>query len=402
MLIGMVRYLRGFVTFEICGRYPERFLNIALRSHVTIWGTRREQERLFASMYAADYRRIRGLARRSEVRLRIVERQGMPVLLHRYQSRVGVAVGGLMFALTVFVMSLFLWSVDITGLERISESELRDALHSHGVYVGAFQPGLDYPTIAREMMLDIDEIGWMAINVRASSASVEVKEEQPAPDVTDTSVPANIKASCDGTIVEMRVGEGLSYITEGSGVVAGQLLVGGVMTDDLGGVRLVRSSAEILARTHRTASFSLGRDERMMLPTGERSERLRVRFLTLELPLTAHGVDSEYAVVRRRTESPVFHDSTMPMALLRESVTALSVQSVERDDNSKKEILAKYSDLYEAFVLSSCTVEKRTYQAAADDTMTVDYTCIEDIAVTEEIGTDENTDRLPARARSDE
>ena len=65
------------------------------------------------------------------------------------------------------------------------------------------------------------------------------------------------------------------------------------------------------------------------------------------------------------------------------------------DDNSAKELLIRQSELYEAFYLSECTVENREYTLTHSGglyTLSVMYTCIEDIAYTDPIGTDENTD----------
>ncbi|MBQ6499165.1 MAG: sporulation protein YqfD, partial [Ruminococcus sp.] len=140
MLILLLRFIRGFVCFEISGKYPERFINITARNSVRLWDVKRGSQSFTACMYMSDYIRIRPLARRAGVRLRIKSKKGAPSVISRYRGRVGVAVGACAFVITVFVMSMFIWSIDITGLDTLSVSDMQALLRDEGLYVGAFKP----------------------------------------------------------------------------------------------------------------------------------------------------------------------------------------------------------------------------------------------------------------------
>ena len=37
VLLGLIRYLRGWVRFRVVGRFPERFINVALKSGIGIF-----------------------------------------------------------------------------------------------------------------------------------------------------------------------------------------------------------------------------------------------------------------------------------------------------------------------------------------------------------------------------
>ena len=394
-MLRLLRFLHGSVRFRIEGCFPERFINIALRNGVALWDTRREGDYLYSTMYMRDYPVCRGLSRRCRCRLRIVSRRGLPVVLRRYRGRVGLLIGAGVFAAVVFVMSLFIWNVEIHGLDTVSESVMRETLRKEGVYVGAFKPSLDSLTAARRVMLDLPEVGWMAVNVQGSCADIEVKEEAPAPKVEDITSPANIKASCDGTVVRMNVSRGDAYTTEGSGVVEGQLLVSGVVADKLGGVSLVHADAEIIARTKHSAVFTLKKKESLLLPTGEYTERVRGNILGAECPLSFSAVDSPYFAVRRYRESLLIADRTLPVSIVRERVIAFCDTTIKRKNNSVKELLSVRSLLYTCFALQDCTVESCDTKLSQDKgsyTLKADYTCLEDIALLSPIGTDENTD----------
>ena len=390
MLLDLIRLLRGTADFTVSGRFPERFINITAKNGVHLWNVLRRENKIHASMVMRDYRRIRPLARAAGVRLKITDRHGLPVLVKKYRDRIGVLVGAAAFLIAVLIMSLFIWSIDVTGLKTVSESEMRALLKDNGLTVGTFKPSLDVMTVSRSVMLADRRIGWMAVNVTGSYASVELKEESPAPEVADIHTPANVKARRDGTIVRIDAEEGEVYLTEGSGVVKGQLVVGGVLEDLQGGVRLVRAKAAVLAQTNYSADFSIAEQGETLVPTGEQT-RLSVNLFGARLPITAAYPEGDYAFSDRAEEAPAPLDTALPVTLVTERLYGFLRQSERHSREDAEAILQAQAQLYEAFVLPHCTVTDRRYHlryAGGVYTLTADWICTEDIAVQEEIGVD--------------
>lgn len=396
MLLQVLRFVRGYVAFTVSGKYPERFLNITARKRIRLWDVQRKDEGFTACMYRSDYRSIRPLARGAGVKLHIYKKRGLPSCISRYRDRAGVAIGACAFIIAVFVMSLFIWSIDITGLDTVSRTQMLCDLREQGLYVGAFKPAIDSGQVARDVMLKRSEIGWMAVNITGSYASVEIKEEAPAPAVEDISLPCNIKAKCDGQILRIEAEEGETVLTEGSGVIEGQLVVSGVRTGEQGESRLVHAQARVFARTKHEASFSVPSVKKELVPDGETAVRKSLSLFGLKIPYRFGAVHSPYAVVSEVTQSPSPLEMTLPIGLVTQTVSALEYKEQETDDNSAKELLMREAELYETFSLNECTIEDREYRLEYADgvyTLYADYTCVEDIAYAEPIGTDENTDR---------
>ena len=398
MLLDLLRMARGSVAFSVSGKYPERFINITSRHRVRIWNVHRSEERFTACMYRSDYRRIRALARGAGVRLKVIDKYGLPTMLYRYRERVGVLIGACAFVLSIFVMSLFIWSIDITGLKTLSRSQMNDVLREHGLYIGAFKPSLDAQRLARDVMIERHEIGWMAVNLTGSYASVEIKEEAVPPEVDDIYSPCNVKAKSDGVIVRIEAAEGETVVMEGSGVIEGQLIVSGIRTDEQGTHRLVHADARVMARTVRQASFSISEQMKLLRPNGENTERKILDILGLQLPYRVGSVDSPNAVSNTDTEVPAPLGITLPIGVVTDHVSALSEEAITLDDHSAEELLKREAQLYEAFALQNCEVESREYHLKHNGgvyTLYATYTCVEDIAYTDPIGTDENTDLTP-------
>ncbi len=389
-MLYIFRWLQGFVCFEVIGKFPERFINIVTRSGLSIWDTKTDDGVLRACMYVRDYKSIRSFARKSRVKLKIEKKCGYPFFLKKYKPRFGVLIGVAVFSLIVFFMSQFVWTIDIVGLNTISEAKVLSALEESGLYVGMYKRNISFKTIERDTMLLLDEIGWMSVNVINSHASVEIKEKAKQPEVDDYKIPANVKAKRDGVILSINTSEGDSYFESGSAVVKDQLLVSAVVEDQLGGVKLVRADSEIIAETSRSKTFSVLKNSKVQefLKPAVRRE---LEIFSLKLPISFSFADENNSVINYKTESAELFDTVLPL-----SVTEKTIYEIKKEDKiySKKEarnLLKNYCSLYEGFELSECKIKDRKYNFFETDThycLTVNFTCEEDIAYQQEINID--------------
>ena len=397
MLLNILRWLQGYVWFKIQGKFPERFINIVTKSGLSIWNTGRVNGELCACMYVRDYVNIRPLAKKSRVKLKITKRVGSPFFIRRYKNRVGVLIGAVVFILVIFVMSNFVWTIKITGLQTISEAKVRQVLYDNGLYIGAYIPSKSFKTIERDTMLALDDIGWMSINVIDSHASVEIKEKAKSPKVSDYHQPANVKAKHDGLILKINVAEGEALFNSGSAVVKDQLLVSSVVEDMLGGVTLVRANAEVIAQTNRKITFALDKN-RPIFVYGEPKNRYTFDVLGVKIPLSFSFADDKENLIRYKTESLTLFDTVLPLSLKTQSLYKKTERTSSLSEKEAKDTLYYYSSLYEAFVLSDCQVKDKQFEYSHTDTqflLTVSYTCVEDIAYQQEINVDNaDTERV--------
>ena len=44
MLLRLLRFFRGWVSFTVSGKYPERFLNITARKNIRLWDVQRKDK----------------------------------------------------------------------------------------------------------------------------------------------------------------------------------------------------------------------------------------------------------------------------------------------------------------------------------------------------------------------
>ena len=87
-IVRLFRWLCGYVEFEVTGNFVERFLNLAIRGEVNIWGLSRRTDKVIGCALLRDYKRFRKFTRKTGVRVRHIGTYGMPFVTKRYRKRV--------------------------------------------------------------------------------------------------------------------------------------------------------------------------------------------------------------------------------------------------------------------------------------------------------------------------
>ena len=389
-MLDFFRWLQGFVRFYIIGNSPERFINIVIKNRISIWNTQRINDKMFACMFVKDYKRIRKYAKKSRVRLRVTDRKGLPFFIKKYKNRVGILIGVAVFMVIVYVMSCFVWTIEVTGLQTVSYSLVMQTLKDNGLYVGTFKPACSFTNVSRNTMLEIEDIGWMSVNTLGSHCSVEIKEKAKKPKDDYKTAPANVKAKRDGQIISINTSNGVAFFKKDSAVVKDQLLVSGVVEDQLKRVKLIRASAQVIAKTTRKKTFSIEK-EYDVVGFSYFDDTKSAKVIFARLPFDFAFADKNNCAVRKTTKSFEIFDTTLPLSITTNRIYKRESESIILNKKKVQEILKAQSMVYEAMCLDSCEVKSRAFDYSEKDNsyeLCVTYSCVEDIAYQQEIDAD--------------
>lgn len=388
MVLKLIRWFRGYVEFSLYGKTPERFINLCSLNGINLWDSKPESYGLKGKMSVFDYKNIKKCAKKSKSRLKIKNKRGLPFFIRKYKSRVGIAAGAVLFVVITFFLSSFIWSVNITGLDNLSQQQVKKALAENGLSIGTYKGSMNIQKIQRDMIIEIPEIGWMSINVRDSCANVEIKEKAQVPEMNDNFSPCNIKARCDGVITGFEISQGKGEIMRGSAVTEGQLLVNSVVEDKMGGVSFTHAQAKVYADVEVTKTFSMAMENYLILPTENFTKRCSVSFLGFDIPVTFSNSNYDFSVKQNKSFFAVSERNTLPLGINEETELEYKYRTIELSKEQVREALMKEMSLYEVFCKQDSTVVSRGFSggiAQGNYTLHVNYVFNEDIAVEQEL-----------------
>ena len=229
-LSSVFNRLKGFVTIKVFGKKAERLINIAMERNVPVWNVRRKKDYLIMNLSIDGYKELWFVCRKLHIPIRIVKKKGGPFLLHKLCRRKVFAIGLILFILTLYILSSFIWFVNVEGLETIDPQEFNEFIHEQDLKRGTFKYSIDTDHLEHQLKLRFKEMAWVSVNVTGTQVLVEVVEKDPA-EVTEKG-PSNIIAAKDGVITKILVLSGQREVEVGQTVAKNQILVTGQMFNE--------------------------------------------------------------------------------------------------------------------------------------------------------------------------
>lgn len=270
------RWKTGYLKIRVSGFFSERFLNICSANQIEIWELEPEKDGVVCYIGLPAFKKIRPMARKARVHVRILDRSGFPFFLQRNKKRAGLFLGLVFFFLLLYVLSLFIWNISFEGNSRYTRENLLGYLESEGIRYGMKKSGISCEQLEENLRSRFPEITWVSARVSGTRLLIKIKENQVL-----FSIPKKDESPCDlvagkaGTVVRMIVRQGKAQIAIGDTVEQGQTLVASklsVMNDSGEVVRnaYVHADADIYAATEYTYEEKLPKFHRVSVKTGKK------------------------------------------------------------------------------------------------------------------------------------
>ena len=319
MIFTLVNFLRGYLIIEAVGGFGERFINLLVKNNICIWAVKRiSPDTVRMKIRVSGFKRIRSAVRKTRVKIRIIEKRGLSLYIHKHRRRKAFFVGVLTFIVILCFLTSFIWSVEVTGLEKIDKNVIINELKSCGIYVGVIKYNHSSFEIKQKMLLSIAELAWIHVDIRGTRALVEVKERSDKPPIVEADKPCNIIASVDGVIDKAIVKYGVAQKGEGDVVKKGDLLVSGTADSKPFGTRFLHSQAEIFAFTWYEQTDEFPMKKTVTEKTGEAEKRHIFSIGGKELTVYPFGkiLYQEYEETRNEYNLKLWGDFYLPLVYI--------------------------------------------------------------------------------------
>ncbi len=283
LIIKLIRFFVGYVTFAACGGFPERFVNLCTKNRIPLWNMKKEKDSIIADTTVKGYKSIKSSAKNSGVRVKILKKHGLPFFIHKNRRRIGLLAGFMAAVITVSFLSTMIWSVSVSGNKTLSDEEVLAAFDSVGVRVGARRSAISPSDAAYEAKRLLPKIAWASVNIKGSRAEIVISELSEAPEFPDDTTPCNIIAAEDGTIMGIEATSGIAEVKKGDAVLKGDLLISGITENLDKTYNLKAARGKVHARVSKEITASYNGEP--LLRQSELSQQKVLFVFGLKIPL---------------------------------------------------------------------------------------------------------------------
>lgn len=206
-------------------------MNLCSNKGILIWRLRRRQETYEFCVSKKAFSLLQQIKEKTNITWTIKGEYGLPFFLYRYRRRKGFFVGIFLCFLSVYLLSLFIWDIQIIGTEQYTEEEITAYLKEKSITTGKLKKKISCSTLEEEMREDFSDTAWVSCDVQGTCLSIHVKESIDLSDLKReaSKEPRDIIALKAGTIVSMVTRNGTPLVKKGDRVKKGDTLISGIL-----------------------------------------------------------------------------------------------------------------------------------------------------------------------------
>ena len=237
----------------VTGEQTLRFVNLCRNNGIELRHLIRKENAIQMEIDAENFKKLRPLVRKTHVKIHILNRHGPAFFFYRHKRRWWFLLGMTVFAGMIYMLSLFVWQIDIDGNRKYTDALILQALAQMDVKTGCRKSEIDLPKIEEELRIMYNEITWVSASIAGTKLQIELREgdlkisgssgggqtgnvkrvenRENNPKTqngeSETDLPANLVADEDAIITNLVVRRGTVAVRYGDEVKKGDVLIEG-------------------------------------------------------------------------------------------------------------------------------------------------------------------------------
>lgn len=189
-------YITGYIRVIIEGYFIERLMNLCIKKGIILWNTKRKKTTLLeANISINDFKRVIELVKQSKCKIKIKQKKGLPFIFNRYKKRKIFFILLCLILIGIFMLSKFIWNIEITGNETIPTEEILQTLKQEGLEIGKLKTKINTKEIVNKMRFLRNDLAWIGIELNGTNAIVKIVESDKKPELVQEDEYCNIIAT---------------------------------------------------------------------------------------------------------------------------------------------------------------------------------------------------------------
>ena len=285
MYIGiLLRLLFGYVRIEVEGYYIERFINICQNKKILIWNLKREKGvKLYLNIGIKDFKKLKNIARKTNCKIKISKKKGIPFILHRYKKRKIFAIFLIIITFAIYTSSKYVWNIEVQVEDNLQIEQIEEDLADLGLKKGVLKSKIETEKLINELRLKRNDISWIGIDLKGTNVIVKAVKSDEKPDLLDNSDYCNIVAKKTGIITKIIAQNGTAVVNEGDEVNEGDILIAGYMEGKYTDKRYVHSLGVVQAKIKYSKSEKIYLNQEKLRDTGNEEKKFQIKFNNFQI-----------------------------------------------------------------------------------------------------------------------
>lgn len=215
----------GEIKVEVSAINLEKVLNGLWKNKINITGIKKiDMATMRFYMRYSDYNEAEKIILKCKGKCRIIGMNRVAYTIAHFNKKISLFLGIVGFLAVIFILSNFIWSIDIETKSNLSPFEVRKELKSIGITPGISKNKINVYSIEKKIEDIDDSIMWIRVRIEGAALKVVIKEKVNPPKINNEK-PKAVYAKMDGEIKNIFTISGNPAVMPGDIVKKGDELI---------------------------------------------------------------------------------------------------------------------------------------------------------------------------------
>ncbi len=272
MIINVANYIKGYLVVEVKGFSIERFMNLAVNKNIYLWDVIYLKDKIQFKVSIKGYKLLKECGKKTRCRIKIIDKKGYPFFMFKYRRR-KILFGGIGFFLVIlYVMSLFIWSINVIGVEDVEVYKIIEYLNKENIKGGTLRSKIKSNELEEKLIEEFDNLSWVNVQKKGTTLHISCSEVLEEKKIEENNNSTKIIANKNGVITEVFVKTGTALLKPGDVFKVGDILISGevLIDEDSGKTKRVQPKGKVRGRVDYDVEFLIKNEYVSTEPTGKK------------------------------------------------------------------------------------------------------------------------------------
>lgn len=238
-IISIMREFKSYRFFDcilikICSCDAYRFFSVCQAYNVSIYELNlRLKDDKYSEYYffvkSRDLEKLRDASIKTRISYEQIKEIGILPAVKRFLNRKFFFTCILSCAIMLYVLTLFIWQIQISGCVNRTSGEILELINEKGISFGMFKVKCDCDKIEEAIRNEFEDVLWVSASIKGTGLFIQIKENTYLNDkMAIGNEPADLTADFSGKIIDIVTRTGEALVKVDDEIEKGQILISGV------------------------------------------------------------------------------------------------------------------------------------------------------------------------------
>lgn len=228
-MIGLFRFLKGYLRIKVCGYSPERFMNLCCNHNILLWDIEKcGEDEYYMNISLGGFFQIRPFVRKTGTKVAVLSKYGLPFFIPHLKIHSFFLAGIIGTFCFLLWTTGYIWKIEFQGNTSIETAVLQEFLSEQEITIGRKKNLISVENLEKAIRSNFPVITWTSVQIEGTRLWIQIKENDKILSVPEsTKEPSDLTAEKEGIISSIITRNGVPLVKAGDAVKKGDLLVSG-------------------------------------------------------------------------------------------------------------------------------------------------------------------------------